>query len=548
MASSANPNLRHSSFSIPIATILALACVLRALQYFGRVSLWFDELSLALNIQKHSLIELVSRPLDHFQVAPAGFMAIVKLASLPLGVSELPLRFFPWISALAAIFLFWRVGGRVLSGGGFLAALLLFAASPSLIWYGADLKQYSSDVAATLLLVLLALRFVEQPEDRNSAIAAGVAGGLVMFVSHVAVTTATLLVAVLLFRHYKAKQPRPPLAPLLSLGGPWAAGAIGAGLLALKQLDPQTNAYMHRFWANGFVPAPWKSLEALTWIPEHLTDALGYLLLFIARDWTIGRIFVPICAVLACAGLFVLFRKTPWTAALIMSPPSAAILAASTHLFPFQGRVALYAGWPLLIAAMAGMEAARLLLRGKTRLLASIVAAIIACTPLCLILVRRPPFHNQESRPVLATLAQRWKPGDRLYVYVGGANAVNFYGRRFGMNDFVVAECHREDPQAYFREIDQFRGQPRVWFFYTHSALGYREPLVIRSYFSAIGTERDRIPDPYGLKGQSEAAAYLYDLSDPQRLASTTWDTHQFPEPTTGEERILCDGTRIDKE
>jgi hypothetical protein len=475
-------------------------------------------------------------------------MAIVKLASLPLGVNELSLRLFPWISALAAIFLFWRVACRVLMGGGLLAALLLFAASPSLIWFGADLKQYSSDVAATLLLVLLALRFVERSEDRKSAIAAGAAGGLVMFVSHPAVLAAALLGTIILLRHYRPKQSRPPLVPLLWLGGLWAICALGAGLLALHQLDPQTNAYMHRFWEYGFVPAPWISVAALLWIPEHLTDSLGYLLLWVARDWAIGRIFVPIWATLACMGLFVLFRKTPWTAALIIAPPAAGVLAASAHFLPFQGRVGLYAGWPLLVAAMAGMEAARQVLRGKTRLLASIFAAIIACTPFALILLHRPPFHHQESRPVLAALAQRWKPGDRLYVYEGASNAVDFYGRRLGLNDFVVADCHREDPRAYFREIDQFRGQARVWFFYTHSALGYREPEVIRSYLSAIGTERDRIPDPFGLKGQSEAAAYLYDLSDPQRLTSAAWDTHQFPELTTGGGRILCDGTRIGEE
>jgi len=53
------------------------------------------------------------------------------------------------------------------------------------------------------------------------------------------------------------------------------------------------------------------------------------------------------------------------------------------------------------------------------------------------------------------------------------------------------------------------------------------------------------VPDPFGLKGQWEAAAYLYDLSDPARLAATSAEAHHYPEPTTGEGRILCDGTRL---
>jgi hypothetical protein len=87
-----------------------------------------------------------------------------------------------------------------------------------------------------------------------------------------------------------------------------------------------------------------------------------------------------------------------------------------------------------------------------------------------------------------------------------------------------------------------------VWFFYTHAALGYQEPEVIRSYLRSIGDERDRIPAPFGARGQREAAAYLYDLSDQGRLAATTWDRHQVPKTTTGAPRVLCDGTRVGAE
>jgi hypothetical protein len=172
--------------------------------------------------------------------------------------------------------------------------------------------------------------------------------------------------------------------------------------------------------------------------------------------------------------------------------------------------------------------------------------ALIACTPLALVLLfGPPPFRHQESRPVLAALASRWREGDTLFAYYGGVKALQFYGPRLGLNQWTYGECHREDPRAYFREIDRFRGEPRVWFFYTQAAEGFREPAVIRSYFETIGVERDRIADPFGSKGLSEAAAYLYDLSDPVRLASTSWDRHRFPDPIAGGRRFLCDGTRV---
>src|SRR5262245_6613093 len=64
-----------------LAALLLLGVVLRSVQYFARTSLSFDELAVALNIQRHPLSELVFRPLDFFQVAPPGFLALVNLST-----------------------------------------------------------------------------------------------------------------------------------------------------------------------------------------------------------------------------------------------------------------------------------------------------------------------------------------------------------------------------------------------------------------------------------------------------------------------------------
>jgi hypothetical protein len=537
----------HSSYRrslIPIAAILVLGCALRTIQYLGRGSFWFDELSLTLTIQQRSLADLVSQPLDYRQVAPAGFVAAVKAGSALFGINELALRLFPWVAGCAAVFLFWRVSLRVLSGSALLAALILFAVSPSLIWYSGNLKPYSGDVAATLLLVLFALRFRERPDDRRQAIVAGLAGGITLFFSFPAVMTAGV-VGLILFWWWVRERPHASVAPVLWLTISWTAAAVMTGVLALKLTDPETNAYMRRFWSDGFVPAPWNGVMALRWIPDRLVDCLGFLLLFIAAEWTIGRILVAASAVLACVGLIVLWRRSSWTAALIAAPAAAAIIGSSVRLLPFQGRVSLYAGWPLLLLAMAGLEAIHSWLPGRARVVSVTLTLLIAGIPTVLVLWYRPPYRTQETRLVLAALASRWQSGDRLYVYYSAQKAMEFYGRRLGFTDWISGPCHREEPRAYFREIDQFRGSPRVWFFYTHSAAGYGEPEIIRSYLRTIGEERDRIPDPFDARGQAEAAAYLYDLSDRKHLGATTWKSHRYPQPKTRAPRVRCDGTRV---
>lgn len=528
-----------------LAALLLLGAALRSLQYLGRTSLWRDELPIALDVEQRSLLALVSRPLDSFQMAPAAFLAAVKLGRELLGVGEVGLRLAAWLSALAALVLFWRVAVRVLAGGPLLAAVALFALSPTLIWYSAAVKPYSGDVAASLLLVLLALRFRERPDGRAAALVAGLAGGAAIFLSYPAIPIAGVL-GILLGAGWVRQRPLPPPSPLLLLGMPWAAAALGAGVLALRLTSPETRAYMHRFWADGLMPAPWHGLRAALWIPERLFATFGFELLFIAREWTFGAVYVSVVAALACLGLAARLRSAPLGTALVTAPTLAAVVAAAARLLPLGERVSLPAGWPLVLLAAAGLQALREALPARGRLVSGGLGAALAAVPALLLAAYSPPFRYQESRPVLEALASRWRPGDGLFVYYGAEGAASYYAPRLGLSGWVTGDCHREDPRAYFRELDRFRGRSRVWFFYTHAALGYREPAVIRSYLEAIGEERDRIPDPFGTRGQGEAAAYLYDLSDPRRLTSDSWDRHRFPELFSGGRRVLCDGTVIE--
>lgn len=530
---------------ILLAAILLLACGLRTVQYVARSSFWLDELSMVSNFEKKSLTELVSRPLGELQVAPAGFLTVVKAGSVVLGLNELGLRFIPWISALVGVFLFWRVARRVLNSPALLIGLLIFALSPALTWYGGNVKPYSSDIAATLLLVWLALRFEERPSDSRAAMSAGFVGAPILFVSFPAVVTAGALGLVLSWRWLRDR-PRNSIIPLLWVGVPWTLAALAAGWLALRLVDPATNAYMRRFWVDGFPPVPWSTLKTLLWISERLLDTLGFLMFFLAAGWKVARLFVAAFGMLACIGLFFLFRKFPRQSALIVAPAVAAVIAACARLLPFEGRVGLGAGWPLLILSMAGFQAICEWASQRARVAAIGLAVVTAGPPAILAFAfARPPYHCEDTRPVLEALAQRWQEGDALYVYYGARDAMAFYGKRAGFKEWTAGECHREEPREYFRELDQFRGRHRVWFFYTHSAVGYREPQTIRSYLQRIGTEQERIAGPSSAPGQCEAVALRFDLSDSTRLATATWDTYQFPDTSTGGTRILCDGTRV---
>jgi hypothetical protein len=206
--------------------------------------------------------------------------------------------------------------------------------------------------------------------------------------------------------------------------------------------------------------------------------------------------------------------------ALLLAPIAAGLAGAFVGLMPFRHRTGLYAGSAVLLLSMVGLEALHTWLPRRIRWLAAVVATLVG-GPLALmiLLAARPPYPTQESRPVLEELARRREPNDLIYVYCGGRHAIEFYGARAGLNGWVQGGCH-DDILTFLRELDAYRGQPRLWFFFTQSH--GQETTVIRSYLRAIGRERSAIPDPAGSSGEQETAGYLFDLSDPQLLGHAT--------------------------
>ncbi len=95
--------------------------------------------------------------LDYAQVAPAGFLLIEKAVVTLFGTSEFALRAFPLACGLIALPLFWRLAERILTGWAVPFAVGLFSLGMPFVYFSAQVKQYSSDVAASMLVLLLAI-------------------------------------------------------------------------------------------------------------------------------------------------------------------------------------------------------------------------------------------------------------------------------------------------------------------------------------------------------------------------------------------------------
>ena len=207
----------------PSRILVALLLIGGALRIWAVLlpgSLWFDELSTGLNVMDRSWGELLE-PLGFWQVAPVGFVAAEMAAVRLLGVADFSLRLFPLIVSLASLVLFWRLATRFLSGSTLLGAVGIFAVSPALVWYARKAKQYASDMFVTLVLVLLAVRFVEGRSSQREAWVVGVIGLLAIPFSQPAVFVAAGLLVVLgvdAWRGGSSYRGVATIAPLWGLG------------------------------------------------------------------------------------------------------------------------------------------------------------------------------------------------------------------------------------------------------------------------------------------------------------------------------------------
>lgn len=523
---------------------IALGIALRTIQYRGQVSLWLDELALMQNVIRKPLLELVTRPLDYQQVSPAGFLALERIAFVAAGPTELALRCVPWIASIVALLLFWRILAdlrrrrpEALTAAIMVPTLALFAVSPALIAYAGQAKQYASDVAAVLAVVWAGIELLN---ERPRVWLAVLAGAAALLISAPAVLAGAAIGCVLVLTAAAGRGPR--WATVLQVGACWTPLALLSVFLARYTLSPETAAYMQDFWARGFLPPPWDGLPELLWTPRVLKNTLGFTLFWFASGDQPLAAATWALAVVGIIGVWWLVRHDGAVAGVLIAPIVAALVAAAARQLPIDSRVSLWLGPPLLLVSMFGVAALRNALPGRLHYLPAVVLASIALMPaIAVVAIDSPPYRNQDMRPLLQAVAAQAQPDDEVYVYFGARQAMRFYGPPAGLTRWTEGACHRGDTRAYYDEVDQFRGRPRVWFIWTHALPRYREPDAIRSYLETIGRPITSIDDsPDDLEGGAQAV--LYDLSDPARLASATAASHPVPAEDVSQRQVPCAG------
>jgi hypothetical protein len=508
-SSVATPSTRRGIHYFAIC-LFGIAILLRLYHYLGNRSLWSDEARLVLNLLDRSFIELLG-PLDGNQVAPIGFLMIEKFATEVFGTSEYVLRLFPFMAAIASVFLLFvlarKVGGRLVG----IYALAAFAVAPSAIYYAAEVKQYSSDVASALILYLCAVRLLEK-WDRTRLTVLAIAGVITVCVSHpsafIAAGIGSTLGAYFLFTREWRR-----FFQILIVCAVWLIAFVPGIYYASSEISEVVNL-MREVWTGAFMPFPPTSLSDLEWY----TDAF-----FSMVDFTTGlnRASLGVALFLFLAGGYSLWKCDKMWLFLLVLPILITLFVSSFHLYPFDGRLLLFLSPGMLIVIAVGLEELRRALWDNHRAAWLMLAGLLVLNPALAAaqaFALSSPYARQEMRPVLEAIVASKEKWDRVYVYPTAQPMFRYYADRLGLDESkVISGIYLDDAGHYLKNIRKLlKGQGRVWVVFAREwdMPESTERWFFLSFFDLFGT-RHRSVEATG------ASAYLYDFGSPEHSSRT---------------------------
>ena len=514
--------------------LVLVGAVLRGVQYFSKSSLRVDEAALALNLLGRSFRELFE-PLDLAQVAPWGFLAVEKGLFGLFGRNELGLRLLPFFLSLLSLVFFERLSHRVVRGVAVPFAVGSFALGTGLIDYAGQLKQYSTDIAAAVGILLLAAVVEKSGLTLRRALVLGIAGLLACAFSQpvVFVLAGAGLSLVLLAAAKRIEASAPALG---LLGALWAAGAGFALWSGERTLTPDVKTYLRDFWASGFMPLS-PATAPVSWLWNQIARVFeGFL------EYPLPLLFVALLLV-GAAGLF---RRKPAWALFLLVPLLLTVAASAARLYPFApGRVTAFLVPVMLLLVAEGVERVHTLPLPRLTWLGTALAMIAGACPVWAVVRNPPPYMPEQVRPALERLRAEGKPGDALYVYYGARLPYLFYAPVFDLliGERVLGECARDNPRSYLKQLDALRGRPRAWVLLAHDLPLHSEGPLIFGYLDRIGRLLERT-DFRSHGSFSAVVLAAWDLSDPDRLSAAT--SEAFPVPDLPKEALAglpCAGT-----
>jgi uncharacterized membrane protein len=509
-----------------LIALVAIGATIRILQYVSNRSLWLDESLLALNLLDKSFGGLFGQ-LEFSQGAPPGFLVAERLVASAFGYSEFALRLLPLLAGLAALIAFVSLARRVLQPVAVPVAVGVFALSNGLVYYSSELKPYSFDVAATVVILLAGVSLAGNPRSRGAAVA--FAGALTALAfSFAAVFAAASAVLSLVVSAVRGRTVSRSLVIALAV---WLAGTAALVVFVLARLTAVRHAFS--LSSTGAVDSPGSTLSLLNVFGTNIATATGFLQ---STPWVqLEKLGVAVVAV----GAVRLVIRRRLLGSIVLLPLVLSAVAAALHLYPVAERTLLFLVPVVALLLAEGITTLADPSRSRAFALFAVLTVALFIGPVWLAAKGAvQPRKHEEIKPALAYIRDQWRAGDVLYLNYATQYAFLYYmrcscfsadapdGRPLwpvapgdgGVQEFapavrplsasLVIAPKVENVETSVADLDRLRGRRRVWFLYSHVSNDTERQVITDGILGRLDSMGRRVLE-YSEVG---AHAYLYSL------------------------------------
>lgn len=155
----------HKFSFYAILALLLIATILTRCHSMDR-SLWADEAWVANSVLEPTISETLYYR-SWLQTSPPLFLMLLRLVVSTLGISNEAFRLVPVTFGILSVVLMTHVACRLLRPFFSLVAIFLFVFSPAVVSFSHVLKQYSTDVFVSLMLISAGLVYLHRPSRTN---------------------------------------------------------------------------------------------------------------------------------------------------------------------------------------------------------------------------------------------------------------------------------------------------------------------------------------------------------------------------------------------
>ncbi|MBB2148410.1 glycosyltransferase family 39 protein [Pedobacter gandavensis] len=540
--------INHSSFleekkkwNILLVIFLIIGIAIRLYHYLYNRSLWMDEVYLSSSFLRMDGLEILTKPLYYQQKAPIGFLLFVKYTVQLFGNKEMALRLIPLISGISSLFLFIPVANYFLRKPAAVLAIGILCLSPALVYHSVEIKQYSTELLATLCSFYLYIKYRSSNQFKD-LLFWGLSGALILWFSYSAIFILGGI-AISLSSSYLLTKKWDRFAWSILPFGLWLISFLANYFLFThKHAESEWIALWFRSYGN-FMPFPPKSLSDLQWFAVNLYRMMDYPLGLL---WNFNQIensgalsilvklpFIPLF--LLIYGSYAFFKERTGLAWILFSPILLTLLASGLELYPLTERFWVFISPIFILLIAKGFECGSSRIKSKKlRLLFLLLVIMPALVQSAIFLWKPDQFYvhkKSEQREALQFLDLHYKKGDAVYVYWNNLPGYRAYKTMYplkyeaieGTNQRKYAKNYRDYEQLLKADFSKFTGKKRVWLVFNTQFLTdigdgideptwyYKDPIKPMDH---LLSQFNKLGKPIAQYVTKDVSVYLFELPD----------------------------------